>query len=404
MSIRGGVAASIVAGVVLAGCAALVGAEEATLVQGAAGSGQGGGAGTAGSGLGGGAGTAGEAGSGEGGGAGASGCLAGETLCNEVCVNLKKDPDNCGTCGNKCNGAPCNEGQCGGSDLPEVRDVCLGGIPVADIAPTEAFVYVLCQDGQILRSAAGGMQFDSVSQYKAKALRLARTGPGRVIGILDLGASSQIHAWDDASGESSSELGAVSVNLDSRLATADFGSVFVSADYSITLVHLSGPFEATCTATVKVATMVADDTFIYAIGANAGAFAYGRSDGCMPIKLETGKNPVSVALRPGGALVVREGLVGTASGDITFANPYAAQVETQVLIDNLNKPIEAVSVNNDDILYIEDPSNLGRIAKWSPNGSRVVLAEGQKGARALRWQGDHVYWGTQNGKVCRIHR
>jgi len=401
MSIRSGAAWSIAAGVVLAGCAALVGAEEATLVQGSSGGGSGG---TAGSGLGGGAGTAGEAGAGEGGGAGASGCPTGETSCNEVCVDLKKDPDNCGSCGNKCGGMPCNEGKCGATNLPEVRDVCTGGIPVADIAPTEAFVYVLCQDGQIMRSDAGAMQFTSLTAYKAKALRLARTGPGRVVGILDLAGPSQIHAWDDGGGESSSDIGAVAVYLESRLATADFGGVFVSADYGINLVRLDGTFEATCSATVKVATMVADDKFIYAVGANAGAFAYERSENCSQTKLGAGGNPVSVALRPGGVLVVHEGLAGNTSGDVTFVNPYENPPVYDVLIDKLNKPIEAVSRDNEEIFYIEDPSNLGRIASWKPNGSRGVLAEGQKGARALRWQGDFVYWGTQNGKVCRIHR
>ncbi len=404
MSIRSGAAWSIAAGVLLAGCAALVGAEEATLVQGSSGGGSGGSGGTSGSGLGGSAGTAGEAGAGEGGGAGASGCPAGETPCNEVCVNLKKDPDNCGTCGNKCSGMPCSEGKCGGSDLPEVRDVCPGSIPVADIAPTEGFVYVLCQDGQILRSDAGAMQFTSLTAYKTKALRLARSGPGRVIGILDLNGPSQIHAWDDAGGEQSSDIGAVPVYLESRLATADLDSVFVSADYGVNLVRLDGTFYATCPTTVKVATMVADDKFIYAVGANAGAFAYGRSDGCSQTKLGAGGNPVGVALRPGGVLVVHEGLAGNSSGDVTFVNPYENPPQVEVLIDNLNKPIEAVSRDTEEVFYIEDPSGMGRIAKWIPNGTRGVLAEGQKGARALRWQGDFVYWGTQNGKVCRIHR
>ena len=29
---------------------------------------------------------------------------AGTALCDGVCVNLDSDDDNCGTCGNKCNG------------------------------------------------------------------------------------------------------------------------------------------------------------------------------------------------------------------------------------------------------------------------------------------------------------
>ena len=44
---------------------------------------------------------------------GACACPNGKTLCGLVCVNLKKDPKNCGDCGEKC--APmtmCQMGAC----------------------------------------------------------------------------------------------------------------------------------------------------------------------------------------------------------------------------------------------------------------------------------------------------
>jgi hypothetical protein len=45
--------------------------------------------------------------------AGSPACDVGETLCNEVCVDLDEDPDNCGECGDECEpGQLCSEGMC----------------------------------------------------------------------------------------------------------------------------------------------------------------------------------------------------------------------------------------------------------------------------------------------------
>ncbi len=124
-----GIAALSVA-IAIVGCRGLAGVEDAYLIDdaGTAGASQGGGAGQAGSAGGGQGGTAGEgqggtAGGGQGGEAGqagmagqagAPGCKPPEQDCGGVCVNVKKDPKNCGSCGNAClvTGDYCVQGAC----------------------------------------------------------------------------------------------------------------------------------------------------------------------------------------------------------------------------------------------------------------------------------------------------
>jgi hypothetical protein len=47
-----------------------------------------------------------------GGGPDECGCFAPESCCNQVCVNLKTDPNNCKTCGTACKHTQCINGDC----------------------------------------------------------------------------------------------------------------------------------------------------------------------------------------------------------------------------------------------------------------------------------------------------
>ncbi len=130
-----GIAALSIA-IAIVGCRGLAGVEDAFLIDdaGTAGASQGGSAGQAGSAGGGQGGTAGEgqggtAGGGQGGEAGqagmagqggAPGCKPPEQDCSGVCVNVKKDPKNCGSCGYECPvaGDFCVQGACMACNVP----------------------------------------------------------------------------------------------------------------------------------------------------------------------------------------------------------------------------------------------------------------------------------------------
>src|SRR5688572_11416601 len=103
------------------GCPALL-ADDFEIVAPGAGAGQGGsaasdgGGGSAGEGA-----NGGTLGSGESGGAAGDGsagdggkcqCAAGETCCDDICVDLRVDPSNCGSCGHGCPGTTCGGSQC----------------------------------------------------------------------------------------------------------------------------------------------------------------------------------------------------------------------------------------------------------------------------------------------------
>jgi hypothetical protein len=45
-------------------------------------------------------------------------CSTGTVNCDGVCKNLQNDANNCGTCGNSCNGGTCNNGRCDCSSAP----------------------------------------------------------------------------------------------------------------------------------------------------------------------------------------------------------------------------------------------------------------------------------------------
>jgi hypothetical protein len=51
-------------------------------------------------------------------------CVSGQCVCPapkvvcDVCTNLQTDPNNCGACGNSCNGGTCSDGKCNCSSAP----------------------------------------------------------------------------------------------------------------------------------------------------------------------------------------------------------------------------------------------------------------------------------------------
>jgi hypothetical protein len=130
-----------------AGCNALFGIDEGTLVviidgAGAAGAGQSG-AGGAGAGAAGApAGAGGEAGAGQSGGAGISGaggsaltCPGLETACGDRCVDLASAVTDCGACAHDCGGGDCTLGVC----QPAVVDVQTAGVASFGVGPAEIY-------------------------------------------------------------------------------------------------------------------------------------------------------------------------------------------------------------------------------------------------------------------------
>lgn len=390
---RSGVLWAVAAAIVLAGCAALVGAEEATLVQGTGGSaGQGG--------------TGGDGGGAQGGSAGAPTCKEGEAPCQNVCKDLRSDPDNCGQCGRRCEGQPCTNSACGGGAGPEVFGACPQQLEVVDVAFNDTAIYVLCSDGLVKRLARDAPVAEPVGNYTSITRSLTQT-PTKVIGLLDIGGKTLVSWQDNPVGGQSNTLADPDVDLSSRLASPGGDIVFFSAGNKVkraTLVDSEVDEIGSTVFTVSV--MVADPTHIYAIGRNVGAAAieFQSKTVTQLDLLSLGKNPVHVALRPGGgALFVTKG-VSEGNGKISAYSPDGGGSLGDV-VSGLNDPIEAFAGPNGDAYFIEDPTGQGRIARWTQNDKSVLtLAQGQNGARALRVIEPHVYWGMPDGTLRRVPR
>ena len=85
------------------------------------------------------------------------GCLPGEALCSGVCVKVKTDPNNCGSCGNVCDDKePCTQNNCqGGScNFPAepTGTKCTGGACAK--VPTASCCFG-CLDGDQCRAGTG---------------------------------------------------------------------------------------------------------------------------------------------------------------------------------------------------------------------------------------------------------
>lgn len=55
---------------------------------------------------------------------GACQCREGFTQCGDTCVDLRRDPSNCGACGNDCGGLPCGDFDCQAAGCPGFPDQC----------------------------------------------------------------------------------------------------------------------------------------------------------------------------------------------------------------------------------------------------------------------------------------
>ena len=82
-------------------------------------------------------------------GSGAPSCAPGQEMCGAQCVNTNTDPNNCGACGNSCNGFSCCNGQC--TDTSADQNNC--GACGAVCAPsqqciTDGWLINKCQSGQ----------------------------------------------------------------------------------------------------------------------------------------------------------------------------------------------------------------------------------------------------------------
>jgi len=82
-------------------------------------------------------------------GSGAPSCAPGQEMCGAQCVNTNSDPNNCGACGNSCNGFSCCNGQC--TDTSADQNNC--GACGAVCAPsqqciTDGWLINKCQSGQ----------------------------------------------------------------------------------------------------------------------------------------------------------------------------------------------------------------------------------------------------------------
>lgn len=51
-------------------------------------------------------------------------CRDGFVPCNDHCVDLSRDNDNCGECDRGCDGQPCGNGECQPDDCPGFPDIC----------------------------------------------------------------------------------------------------------------------------------------------------------------------------------------------------------------------------------------------------------------------------------------
>jgi len=332
---------------VLAGCASLVGAEEATLVQGTGG-------------------TAG-AGGGQGGSAGEAGAA-------------------------------------GGGGGPETVKACPGS-DVVDVAFNDLAIYVLCGDHKVMRVRKEKLEAEPASIYPAIARNLAFSEK-KVIGLLDIGGKTLMSWEDNPPGGQSNVLNIAEAGPSSNLATPGGDTVFVATGDMIKQASLAdGVIKDIASPLFEISFMVSDPAHIYVVGRNVGAAAIDiLANDTFPLDLLVlGKDPVHVALRPGGALFVAKG-ISKNNGKISFYSP-ANGGSLTVVVDNLSDPAEASSGLNGDIYFIEDPTGLGRISRRTEETKDITpLIDGQNGARALRVIEPYVYWGMPDGTLRRVQR